>query len=59
MPPVDGALAMASPTGIAEAQVAHRAYELYCARGYQDGYDVDDWLQAERDLRGEEKSSAA
>ena len=31
--------------------VARRAYELYCERGGQDGYDVQDWLQAERELR--------
>jgi hypothetical protein len=32
-------------------QIAQRAYELYQARGGQDGYDVEDWLAAERDLR--------
>jgi DUF2934 family protein len=31
--------------------VARRAFELYCERGGQDGYDVQDWLQAERELR--------
>jgi hypothetical protein len=31
--------------------VARRAFELYCERGYQNGYDVQDWLQAERELR--------
>lgn len=30
--------------------IAVRAYELYVARGCADGCDVDDWLQAERDL---------
>ena len=30
--------------------VARRAFELYCERGGQDGYDVQDWLQAEREL---------
>src|SRR5260370_5122199 len=33
--------------------VARRAYELYCARGSQDGHDVEDWLTAERELRSE------
>lgn len=32
--------------------IAVRAYELYLARGGADGSDLDDWLQAERDLRG-------
>ncbi|HEX7797579.1 MAG TPA: DUF2934 domain-containing protein [Vicinamibacterales bacterium] len=31
--------------------VARRAFELYCERGGQDGHDVQDWLQAERELR--------
>lgn len=33
--------------------VARRAYDLYLARGCEHGHDVDDWLQAERELRGE------
>lgn len=31
--------------------IATRAYELYLERGGVDGRDVEDWLQAERDLR--------
>ena len=31
--------------------IATRAYELYCSRGCQGGHDVEDWLQAERELR--------
>ena len=31
-------------------QIARRAYELYAQRGYQHGHDVEDWLQAEREL---------
>jgi hypothetical protein len=30
---------------------AQRAYELYLARGGEDGRDLDDWLTAERELR--------
>jgi hypothetical protein len=30
--------------------VERRAFELYCARGCEDGHDVDDWLSAEREL---------
>ena len=33
-----------------EAMAMH-AYELYCDRGCKDGHDVDDWLQAEVQLR--------
>lgn len=28
-----------------------RAYELYTARGKQPGHDLDDWLQAEREIK--------
>jgi len=28
-----------------------RAYELYEQRGRQDGYALEDWLQAEREIR--------
>ena len=31
--------------------IARRAFELYCARGCENGHDVEDWLQAERELR--------
>jgi hypothetical protein len=31
-------------------RVAQRAYELYLARGGSDGRDMDDWLNAEREL---------
>jgi hypothetical protein len=31
-------------------EVAQRAYERFIARGYQHGYDVEDWLGAEREL---------
>lgn len=34
----------------AHDQIAVRAYELFCARGYQHGHDVEDWLIAEREL---------
>ena len=34
-----------------EAGMSRRAYELYEARGCSDGHDVEDWLQAERELR--------
>jgi hypothetical protein len=30
--------------------IAKRAFELYRTRGCQDGYDLDDWLEAEREI---------
>lgn len=32
------------------AEIAARAYEFYLQRGRIDGYDMDDWLQAEYEL---------
>ena len=34
-----------------QARIADRAYELYAQRGYQEGYALDDWLQAELEIR--------
>jgi len=36
---------------ITEDDVRRRAYELYLQRGAKPGGEVDDWLQAERELR--------
>ena len=32
------------------ADIARRAYELYLVRGSRHGQDVDDWIQAQREL---------
>jgi len=34
-----------------EEEIALRAYEIYLERGKTDGNDLDDWLQAESELR--------
>ena len=34
----------------ATEEIATRAYEIYLARGGSHGADVEDWLQAEREL---------
>lgn len=34
----------------ANREIAARAYELFLLRGGSHGSDVDDWLQAEREL---------
>ena len=33
-----------------EEEIRNRAYEIYLQRGGQPGYDLEDWLQAEREL---------
>jgi hypothetical protein len=59
MPRVDRAGTASAAPRASEDQVAQRAFELYCARGCEDGHDVEDWLQAERDLRGSAESRGA
>jgi Protein of unknown function (DUF2934) len=42
-----------------EERIRLRAYELYERRGRRDGHAVDDWLQAEAELRGQKALRAA
>ena len=37
---------------ISREEIARRAYERYEKRGRQPGRDQDDWLHAERELKG-------
>jgi hypothetical protein len=37
--------------GLNPEDVRRRAYELYVNRGYSNGSDIEDWLEAERQLR--------
>lgn len=37
-------------------RIANRAYERYMARGGADGQDLEDWLEAERELEQEERN---
>jgi hypothetical protein len=38
-------------------RIAQRAYERYEARGRGDGHDMDDWLEAERELQQDVSSN--
>lgn len=49
--PAETAPMTAAMATLSESEIARRAFEVYCARGGQHGRDVDDWLQAERELR--------
>lgn len=40
-------------------EIEVRAYELYAARGYEDGHDLEDWAEAERQLREDGVSAAS
>jgi hypothetical protein len=46
-----------APNDVLE-QIARRAYELYEARGREDGHDLDDWLRAEAEITGEAAKAA-
>ncbi len=37
-------------TTVTADDIARHAYDLYLARGGEHGHDVDDWVQAEREL---------
>jgi Protein of unknown function (DUF2934) len=43
---------------VADEQIRLRAYEIYLERGEQPGRELDDWLQAERELENEPLSRA-
>ncbi len=39
---------------VSDEQIRQRAYAIYLARGATPGYELDDWLQAESELRSKE-----
>lgn len=41
-----------SPPDDKQGRITDRAYELYAERGYRQGYALDDWLEAEREIIG-------
>jgi len=47
-----GKIVQAGPPGnvARDEEIKRRAYEIYLGRGEQPGRDLDDWLQAEREL---------
>ena len=42
------------PREVNDDEIRTRAYEIYLARGAAPGVELDDWLQAERELRSKE-----
>ncbi len=51
-----GAVAAAVSRTLSRAtreEIARRAYEIFTARGGTHGYDIEDWLKAERELNSE------
>ena len=41
-----------------EQQIQQRAYELYEQRGKAEGHELDDWLQAECEIKGTQANAA-
>jgi hypothetical protein len=46
-----------SPANATEHAITRRAYELYLARDSEPGHELDDWFQAEREIREAPPSS--
>lgn len=42
-----------------EEEVRKRAYELFEARGGVEGHELDDWLRAEEEIRGNKTNAVA
>lgn len=47
----NGEIRSAIKDGASDDDIARRAYEIYEARGAENGYDLDHWLEAERQLK--------
>jgi hypothetical protein len=56
-PPRARAAAAAAGRLSLEERVEMRAYELYVLRGNESGSEMDDWLQAEDEIRDAEEQS--
>jgi hypothetical protein len=52
-------LAAAPEAPKVEEEIRRRAYELFEARGGVEGHDLDDWLRAEEEIRGNKTNAVA
>jgi len=51
--------ALDKATDLTDHDIARRAFEIFCERGCEHGHDLDDGLQAERELRGSVETAVA
>jgi hypothetical protein len=51
--PTTKEVAMIENKDVSKENIARRAYELYTQRGCKPGNDVEDWLNAEKELGAE------
>ena len=45
------------PQAASEQEIRRRAYEIYLERGAEPGHELEDWLQAERELKAIQPNS--
>jgi hypothetical protein len=57
MPAPARAKELPSETLSLEERIRQRAYELYVSRGNRSGSELDDWLQAEEEVRRAEEAA--
>ena len=53
-PSIEGGKEERSVVNPAREEIKRRAYEIYLERGEEPGRDLEDWLQAERELASHE-----
>ncbi len=58
-PPKKSPATSASDPQELEHQIRLRAYELYEARGREDGHELEDWLRAKEEMTGKKVKTAA
>ena len=51
--------AVSAPRQVSYEQIAQRAYEIYVRKGRHPGHELEDWLEAEEELRQEATSAIA
>jgi len=51
MPEATNGNGFAFPTLELESEIRVRAYEIYAQRGYTNGREAEDWLEAEREVK--------
>ena len=51
-------MSTSDPQGL-EQKIRQRALALYEQRGREDGHDLDDWLQAEKEITGRKARAAS
>ena len=51
--------ALDKAAGLTDRDIARRAFEIFCERECEHGHDLDDWLQAEREVRGSVETAVA